>query len=48
MLDKHQDELSALITHRFDFHDLDAAFATLTDRTAEVGKIAIDFEGAEK
>ena len=48
MLDKHQDELSELITHRFDFHDLDAAFATLTDRTAEVGKIAIDFEGAEK
>ena len=48
MLDKHQEELSALITHRFDFHDLDNAFATLTDRNAEVGKIAIDFQGVEK
>ena len=45
MLNKHQEELSALITHRFGFHELDDAFATLADPNAEVGKIAIDFEG---
>ena len=47
MLDKHQDDLGELITHRFDFHDLDDAFATLVDPTAQVGKIAIDFERTE-
>ncbi|WMY78170.1 zinc-binding dehydrogenase [Citricoccus sp. I39-566] len=43
LLDRHQDTLSRLLTHRFAFEDLDAAFATLVDPAAGVGKIAIDF-----
>ncbi|WP_313818208.1 zinc-binding dehydrogenase [Citricoccus sp.] len=43
LLDRHQDSIGALLTHRFAFTDLDAAFATLVDPTAGVGKIAIDF-----
>lgn len=46
LLSRHQDILSQLITHRFDFHDLDSAFETLIDPTAGVGKIAIDFSPA--
>src|SRR5699024_12647558 len=47
MLDKHQDELGELITHRFDFHDLDDAYATLVDPTAQVGKSTIGVERTE-
>lgn len=43
LLDRHQDSIGALLTHRFAFEDLDAAFETLVDPTAGVGKIAIDF-----
>ncbi|BAU96960.1 Zn-dependent alcohol dehydrogenase [Corynebacterium suranareeae] len=43
LLDKHQNTLRALITHRFEFADLDQAFTTLTTPDAGVGKIAIDF-----
>lgn len=46
LLDKHQNTLRALVTHRFDFHNLDEAFTTLTTPNAGVGKIAIDFPGA--
>jgi L-gulonate 5-dehydrogenase len=45
LLDRHQDTIGQMLTHRFDFHDLDAAFATLVDPAAGVGKIAIDFPG---
>lgn len=44
LLNRHQDTLAPLLTHRFAFEDLDAAFATLVDPSAGVGKIAIDFE----
>ncbi len=47
LLTKYQDRIAPLVTHRFAFEDLDAAFATLTDPTAGVGKIAIDFETGE-
>lgn len=47
LLDKHQDTLRALVTHRFDFDNLDEAFTTLTTPNAGVGKIAIDFPGAQ-
>ncbi|MFC4428556.1 zinc-binding dehydrogenase [Citricoccus alkalitolerans] len=43
LLDRHQDSIGALLTHRFAFTELDAAFTTLVDPTAGVGKIAIDF-----
>ncbi|VXB72203.1 zinc-binding dehydrogenase [Citricoccus sp. K5] len=43
LLDRHQDSIGRLLTHRFAFEDLDAAFETLVDPTAGVGKIAIDF-----
>lgn len=49
LLDRHQDACRALITHRFGFDALDAAFRLLRDRTtpggepARVGKVAIDF-----
>lgn len=43
LLARHQHTLARLITHRYHFHDLDAAFRTLIDPTAGVGKIAIDF-----
>ncbi|MGM7671344.1 zinc-binding dehydrogenase [Microbacterium sp. A93] len=43
LLDRHQDIIAPLLTHRFAFEDLDAAFATLVDPAAGVGKIAIDF-----
>lgn len=41
LLDRYQDMLATLITHRFGFHDLDAAFHAMADPGA--GKIAIDF-----
>ena len=44
LLSRHQAECRALITHRFPFAELDAAFRTLRDRTERVGKIAIDLE----
>lgn len=43
LLWRYQRTLAKLITHRFHFHDLDAAFRTLIDPSAGVGKIAIDF-----
>jgi L-gulonate 5-dehydrogenase len=43
LLDRHQDRLAGLITHRFPFDRLDEALATLADPAAGVGKIAIDF-----
>ncbi|MEW1979407.1 alcohol dehydrogenase catalytic domain-containing protein [Citricoccus sp. NPDC079358] len=43
LLDRHQDTIGRLLTHRFAFEDLDAAFETLVDPSAGVGKIAIDF-----
>ncbi|MEV4902771.1 alcohol dehydrogenase catalytic domain-containing protein [Citricoccus sp. NPDC055426] len=43
LLDRHQEPIAPLLTHRFAFEDLDAAFATLVDPAAGVGKIAIDF-----
>src|SRR5699024_2880775 len=43
LLDRHQDIIAPLLTHRFAFEDLDAAFATLVDPAAGVGKIAVDF-----
>lgn len=48
LLDRNQDACRALITHRFGFDELDAAFRLLRDRstpegeTARVGKVAID------
>ncbi len=50
LLARHQDECRSLITHRFAFEELDAAFRTLRGRTGgtgepgemRVGKIAID------
>lgn len=45
LLHTHQETLRQLVTHRFSFHHLDEAFATLADPTAGVGKIAIDFPG---
>lgn len=45
LLNTHQQTLRQLITHRFNFRNLNQAFATLTDPTAGVGKIAIDFSG---
>lgn len=44
LLDRYRDTIAPMITHRFAFTDLDAAFATLTDPGAGVGKIAIDFD----
>ena len=46
LLARHQDECGSLITHRFAFEELDAAFKTLRDRPERVGKVAIDFQGA--
>lgn len=45
LLNRYQQTLRQLITHRFAFHDLDRAFTTLIDPAAGVGKIAIDFPG---
>lgn len=42
LIDRHTDEVRSLITHRFDITDLDAAFATMSDRSQRVGKILID------
>lgn len=47
LLDRRQAVIAPIITHRFDFHDLDAAFAALADPAQKVGKIAIDFPAAE-
>lgn len=43
LLDRHQHTIAGLLTHRFAFEDLDAAFEALVDPSAGVGKIAIDF-----
>lgn len=42
LIDRHTDQVRRLITHRFDITDLDAAFATMSDRSQRVGKILID------
>ncbi|WP_369045846.1 zinc-dependent alcohol dehydrogenase [Sinomonas sp. P10A9] len=42
LLARNQEACRALITHRFGFDELDAAFRLLRDRTQRVGKIAID------
>lgn len=42
MIDRHQVQARSLITHRFDFDDLTAAFETMRSRTERVGKVAID------
>jgi L-gulonate 5-dehydrogenase len=42
LLARHQDACRSLITHRFGFDELDAAFRLLRDRSVKVGKIAID------
>lgn len=39
---RHPETVRSLITHRFDFDDLDAAYRTMGDRSIPVGKIAID------
>lgn len=48
LLDRHQGTLAPLLTHRFAFADLPAAFATMAAPAADVGKIAIDFPGADE
>jgi L-gulonate 5-dehydrogenase len=46
LLARYQAECRSLITHRFPFEELGAAFKTLRDKPERVGKVAIDFEGA--
>jgi L-gulonate 5-dehydrogenase len=46
LLARYQAECRGLITHRFPFEELGAAFKTLRDKPERVGKVAIDFEGA--
>ena len=45
LIDRHTEQVRSLITHRFDITDLDAAFATMSDRSQRVGKILIDMPG---
>ncbi|WP_417234239.1 alcohol dehydrogenase catalytic domain-containing protein [Arthrobacter sp.] len=44
LIDRHQDTVGGLLTHRFGLRELDQAFATMRDRTQRVGKILIDWE----
>ncbi|HRO94845.1 MULTISPECIES: alcohol dehydrogenase catalytic domain-containing protein [Micrococcaceae] len=46
LLDRYQQVIAPMITHRFGFHELDRAFAALADPDAGVGKAAIDFPDA--
>lgn len=46
LLERHQQIIAPMITHRFGFYELDRAFAALADRDTEVGKVAIDFPTA--
>lgn len=46
LLDAHREQANALITHRFDFAELDAAFAALADRSRGVGKALINMPAA--
>ncbi|MBT2555944.1 alcohol dehydrogenase catalytic domain-containing protein [Arthrobacter sp. ISL-5] len=41
MLARHQDQARALMTHRFDFHDLQQAYRLMQGRTEKIGKILI-------
>lgn len=46
LIDRHQGQARALITHRFEFADLTEAFETMRSRTEMVGKVAIDMPAA--
>jgi L-gulonate 5-dehydrogenase len=46
ILNKRRDLAEALITHRFDFQQLNQAFETMEDRSAQVGKIVIAMPAA--
>jgi Threonine dehydrogenase and related Zn-dependent dehydrogenases len=48
MIDRHQSEARSLITHRFDFDDLNAAFETMRSHTERVGKVAIDMPASRR
>lgn len=48
LLARHPDRAELLITHRFPFDRLGAAFETMRSRTELVGKIAIDLPGSER
>lgn len=47
VLDRHQDAARALVTHRFGFEDLDAAYLLMRSRSENVGKVVIDLPGPE-
>jgi L-gulonate 5-dehydrogenase len=46
LIGRHQETVRSLLTHRFPVEDLDAAFATLSDPSQDVGKILIDMPTA--
>lgn len=48
LLDRQQRVIAPMITHRFGFDELDAAFAALADPAQKVGKIAIDFPASDQ
>jgi L-gulonate 5-dehydrogenase len=48
LINRHQDEAQALITHRFDFDNLTQAFEMMRSRTEMVGKIAIDMRSSRR
>lgn len=43
ILDRHQQVIAPMLTHRFAFADLEQAFVALGDPAQKVGKIAIEF-----
>lgn len=44
LIDRHQETVRSLLTHRFGIRDLASAFATLADRDQKVGKILVDVD----